>query len=189
MNYDRIQGVIMLKAPVYREIADDLAGTQGAAIVFIVATLISGFFNWFVTATGLHIGAAIVGAIGALVVGLIGWVVTAWVLSFVATQLGGRTSTSEMLRVTGYVAVFNVVGVLNIFRIIPLLGWLAGLITFVVWLLSLVGYVIGVREAAEFSTTNAVITAVVAVVVNIIIASVIGGAIIGGAIGLFFLGR
>ena len=189
MNNERIMGVITLKAPVYREIADDLAGTQGAAIVFIVATLISGFFNRLVTSTGIHIGSAIVGAIGAVIVGLIGWVFTSWVLSFVAAQLGGRTNTSEMLRVTGYVAVFNVISVLNILKIIPLLGWLAGVITFVVWVLSLIGYIIGVREAAEFSTTNAVITAIVAVVVNFVIVVLIGGAIIGGLIGLFFLVR
>ncbi len=187
MNYDRIMGVITLKAPVYREIADDLAGTQGAATVFIVATLISGFFDRLVTSSGLHIGSAIVGAIGGLIFGLIGWVAASWVLSFVATQLGGRTNTSEMLRVTGYVAVFSVISVLNIFRLIPLLGWLAGLITFVVSVLMLIGYVIGVREAAEFSTTNAVITGIVAVVVFAVIAFLIGGAIIGSLVGLFFL--
>ncbi len=189
MNYDRIMGVITLKAPVYREIADDLAGTQGAATVFIVATLISGFFNRFADSAGIHFGEAIVGAIGGLVVGIIGWIFTSWVLSFVATQLGGRTSFSEMLRVTGYVAVFNVISVVNILRIVPLLGFLAGLITFVVLILSLIGYIIGVREAAEFSTTNAVITAIVAVVINFVIVVLIGGAIIGGLVGLFFLVR
>ncbi len=189
MNYDRIQGVIMLRAPVYRQIADDLAGTQGAAIVFIVATLISGFFNRFADSAGIHFGEAITGAIGGLVIGLIGWVFTSWVLSFVATQLGGKTNFSEMLRVTGYVAVFNVISVVNILRIIPFLGWLAGLITFAVAVLSLVGYVIGVREAAEFDTGKAVITAIVAIVVNVVIVVLIGGAIITALIGLFFLVR
>jgi hypothetical protein len=109
------------------------------------------------------------------------------VLAFVAKQLDGKTSTSEMLRVTGYVSVFGVVSVLNIFRLIPLLGCLTGLISLVVSLLYLIGYMIGVREAAEFTTGKAIITAVVAVVVNFVIVVLIGGAVITAIAGLFLL--
>jgi hypothetical protein len=191
MNINRILGVIMLRAPVYREIADDQAATTEAAIVFVVATLIRGFFDGLVSTSGgtahLSVGGAIVGAIGGLVIGLIGWVFTSWVLAFVAKQLDGKTSTSEMLRVTGYVSVFGVVSVLNIFRLIPLLGCLTGLISLGVSLLYLIGYMIGVREAAEFTTGKAIITAVVAVVVNFVIVVLIGGAVITAIAGLFLL--
>ncbi len=193
MNINRILGVIMLRAPVYREIADDQAATTEAAIVFVVATLIRGFFEGLVTTsngvTSLSFGGAIGGAIGGLVVGLIGWVFTAWVLAFVAKQLDGKTSTSEMLRVTGYVSVFGLVGVLNIFRLIPLLGCLTGLIGLVVGVLNLIGYIIGVREAAEFTTGKAIIAAIVAAVVNFVIVVLIGGVVIGAIAGLFLLAR
>ncbi len=191
MNINRILGVIMLRAPVYREIADDQAATTEAAIVFVVATLIRGFFDGLVTTTSgttsLSFGGAIGGAIGGLVVGAIGWVFTAWVLAFVAKQLDGKTSFSEMLRVTGYVSVFGVVSVLNIFRLIPLLGCLTGLIGLVVGVLNLIGYIIGVREAAEFTTGKAIIAAIVAAVVNFIIVVLIGGVVIGAIAGLFLL--
>ncbi|MFZ5882107.1 MAG: hypothetical protein ACOY0R_22270, partial [Chloroflexota bacterium] len=52
------------------------------------------------------------------------------------------------------------------------------MIGLVILALSIVGYVIGVREAAEFSTTNAVITAVLAAIANFVI-SLIGGVIAG----------
>ncbi len=188
MNINRILGVIMLRAPVYREIADDQAATTEAAIVFVVCTLISGFFDGLVNSSGnLSFGGAIGGAIGGLVVGAIGWVFTSWVLSFVAKQLDGKTSFSEMLRVTGYVSVFTLVSVLSILRVIPALGCLTTLIAIFVWLLSLVGYLIGVREAAEFTTGKAIITAIVAGIVRFVIVVLIGGVVIGAIAGLFLL--
>ena len=189
IDMQKIMGVIMLRAPIYRAIADDQAGTTNAAIVFVIATLIRGFFDGIVTTSqgvaSISIGGAFAGAITGLIIGLIGWVFTAWVLAFVAKQLDGKTSTSEMLRVTGYVSVFSLVGVLHIFRLIPVLGCLTTLISLAVAVLSLVGYTIGVREAAEFTTGKAIITAVVAVVVNFIIVVLIGGAIITALLVLF----
>ena len=181
---DRIMGVITLKAPIYRQIADDKNDTMNAAIVFVVSTLISGFFGGLVAfnaqtnAAAASIGGAVFGAIFGVIFALIGWVITAWVLQFVAKQLGGKTDTGEMLRVTGYVGVFNIVGVLNVLVLAgTALSCVVGLVGIVVAILKLIGYLIGVREAAEFSTTNAIITAVIAAIVNFIIVVVVGGAI------------
>ena len=180
---DRIMGVITLKAPVYRQIADDKNDTMNAAIIVVVARLISGFFSGLVSvdSTGgasANIVLAVVSAILTVIVGLIAWVVAAWVLAFVAKAMGGKTDTSEMLRVTGYVEIFSLVGVLAVLGLIsPALLCVVGIISLVVGILRLIGYVIGVREAAEFSTTNSIITAVIAAVVNFIIFAVIYGAI------------
>ncbi len=181
---DRIMGVIMLKTATYRQIADDTTATGQAATVFIIAKIIEGFFQGLVTtdATGsptVSILGAIFGLIVAIVIGLIGWYITAWVLAFVAERLGGKTNMNEMLRVTGYVEVFGVIAVLTVLAAIsPVLACIVGLISLVVGILRLIGYIIGVREAAEFSTTNAIITAIIAAIVNFIIVVVIGGAIL-----------
>jgi hypothetical protein len=181
---DRIMGVLTLKAPVYRQIADDKNDTMNAAIVLVVSTLISGFFGGLVSldvqsgASSISIVGAVFAAIFGVIFALIGWVVTAWVLQFVAKQLGGKTDTGEMLRVTGYVGAFSLIGVLNVLTIAgAALSCVVGLVSIVVAVLRLIGYLIGVREAAEFSTTNAIITAVIAAIVNFIIVVVIGGAI------------
>ena len=180
---DRIMGVITLKAPIYRQIADDKNDTMNAAIIVVVARLVSGFFSGLVSvdSTGgasANIVAAVITAILTVIVGLIAWVISAWVLAFVAKALGGKTDTSEMLRVTGYVEVFSLVGVLSVLGLItPALLCVVGIIGFIAAILRLIGYVIGVREAAEFSTTNAIITAVIAAVVNFIIFAVIFGAL------------
>jgi hypothetical protein len=183
--FDRIMGVITLKAPVYRAIADDQTATGMAATVFIVVTLIQNFFTGLVVTTSsgsVHasLGDALIHVIVGLIIGLIAWVFTAWVLSFVAKLLDGKTSTSEMLRVTGFVQVFSLVNVINVLVLIsPAIGCVTSILALVVGILQLVGYVIGVREAAEFTTAKAIITGIVAVVVNFIIVLVIGGAIVG----------
>ena len=180
---DRIMGVITLKAPVYKQIAEDKTATTSAAIIVVVATLISGFFSGLVKVdpqtqtSSISIGGAFVGAILAVIFGLIAWAFTAWVLQFVAKMFGGKTDTGEMLRVTGFVEVFSLVGILNVAAIVPALLCVTGILSLIVGILRLIGYVIGVREAAEFSTTNAIITAVIAAIVNFIIVVVVFGAI------------
>ncbi len=187
---DRIMGVITLKAPVYRQIADDPTATTQAAIIVVVVTLISGFFSGLVQvnpqtgASSASIIGAILGAIVAVIFGLIGWAFAAWVLAFVAKSFfQGKTNTMEMMRVTGYVQVFGLVSILSVLALVSTaLACVAGLVGFVVAILRLIGYVIGVREAAEFSTTNAIITAIIAAVVQFIIVTVIGGAILGAVL-------
>jgi hypothetical protein len=175
---DRIMGVITLKAPVYRAIADDTTGTSQALIVVIIATIIRGFFDTLGN-TG-RVVPAIGGAIAGLIVGLIAWAVAAWVLAFVAKALNGKTNTMEMLRVTGYVQVFDLIAILNVLSLGgAALRVIVGLISFVVVILHLIGYVIGVREAAEFSTGNAVITAIIAAIVQAVLYAIIFAFIFG----------
>lgn len=182
--FDRIMGVITLKSPVYKQIAEDQTATTTAAIIVVIATLVSGFFQGLVQVaadgtSAVSVGAAVIGAIVAVIVGLLGWALSAWVLAFVAQKLGGKTNTGEMLRVTGFVHVFNFVAILTILgAITPALLCVVGLVSLVVAILRLIGYVIGVREAAEFSTGNAVITAIIAAIVQFIIVVMIGGSIL-----------
>jgi hypothetical protein len=182
---DRLIGVITLKAPVYKEIAEDTQGTSQAALIFIICTAVNGFFTHLVAAGEFHLGRALLGLVFGVLIGLVGWVVTAWVLSFVANALEGKTDFQEMLRVTGYVSVFSLVAVINVLAIVGVLGCVTGLISFAVAILSLIGYLIGIREAAEFETIKAVITAIVAAVVNFVIVVVIGGLIFGGLAAVF----
>lgn len=165
---DRIMGVITLKAPVYRQIADDTSATGQAATIVVIVALITGLFNGLV-----HIGAdgstspsligALLGAVVYVILGLIAWAVSAWILSTVAGMLGGKTDTGEMLRVTGYVEVFNLVSILNVVVLFSAaLSCITGILSLVVAILGIIGYVIGVREAAEFSTGRAIVAAIVA---------------------------
>jgi hypothetical protein len=73
---------------------------------------------------------------------------------------------------------FTFVGILNVLPLItPALGCITGLIGIIAAILRLIGFIIGVREAGEFSTGNAIITAIIAAIVNFIILA-IGTAIV-----------
>lgn len=175
---DRIMGVLTLRAPTYREIADDPNATRTAGIIVAVVALLSGFVTGFVRIDPNNpqellppdFLLAVVAALVTVVFALIAWFVSSWILAFVARWFGGKTNTKEMLRVTGFVEIFAVVGLLSLLALIsPVLLCLVSVIGFVVAILRLIGYIIGIREAAEFSTGNAIISAIIAAVVNFLI--------------------
>jgi hypothetical protein len=182
---DRIMGVLTLKAPVYRQIAEDPAATKTAAIIVAIISIVRGFSQGLVQLdpnTGVFSTNFVQGVISAVVIGALGmvaWFVGSWILAFVANMLGGKTNTQEMMRVTGYVAIFGIVSVLVLLIVLlPVLGCLVGIMSFIVAILSIIGYIIGVREAAEFSTGKAIVAAIIAGIVNLIIVAIFGGALI-----------
>jgi len=184
---DRIMGVLTLKSPVYRQIADDTTATGQAATIVVVVAIIQGLVSGLIqlqpdgTYTTSLVG-ALISAVITVILALLAWALSAWVLSAVSGALGGKTNTSEMLRVTGYVQIFNLVSVLTLLVLVsPALACITGLMNFVIAILSLIGYIIGVREAAEFTTGKAIVAAIVAALVNLVILA-IGGAIVGGII-------
>ncbi len=171
---DRLMGVLTLKAPVYKQIAEDKSATTTAAIIVVVMALLSGI-----------LGGAVLGAMGPSVAGgpspvgfavrtiinaIVGWLIGSWVIAFVAGLFGGKTDTGEMLRVFGFTQIFTIL------TIIPVCGAIVGLI------LSIIAAVIGIREAAGFSTGKAILTGVVAFIALFIVAAVIG--IVLSAVGL-----
>src|SRR5437660_243965 len=147
---NRLMGVITYKAPVYREIADDRTATGQAATILIVVALIVGLGQGALRG-GANAGTTIIGSAIANVIGaLIGWYIVSWVLAWVSKQFfQGKTDTGEMLRVTGYAYVFNIIGIISILGLVALI-------------LYLIAFVIGIREAAEVSTGQAVGTAIIA---------------------------
>ena len=178
--FDRIMGIVTLKAPTYKAVAEDEAATKQAMMIVIVVALIQGFVvGLFSPEGGVSLVGGLVRAVISLVLGLVTWYVAAWLLATVAKAFGGKTDTNEMLRVTGYVYIFNLAVLLNLAGLISAsLLCITSIIGLVILVLSLIGYVIGVREAAEFSTGNAVVTALVAAVASFLI-SMVGGLLAG----------
>ncbi len=171
MNMDRIMGVLTLKAPTYREIADDPNATTPAAIIVVVVALIQAVIGAVVlNALGPSLpqtpGLAsslnpVTFAIRTVVTAIIGWFIASWVFAFVSkTFFGGKTNTSEMLRVFGFTQIFEIIG------IIPCLG-IIGVI------LAIIGAIIGIREASEFDTTKAILTGIVGFIAILIVSFII----------------
>ncbi|MCL5999133.1 MAG: YIP1 family protein [Chloroflexi bacterium] len=160
---DRLIGVVTFKTPVYREIADDTTATGSAALIVVVVAVVAGVISGLIdsSAYGGILGNLIYKVLSALIV----WALGSWLLAFVAkTFFQGKTDTSEMMRVTGYTYVFQILSA------IPVLG-------FIGWILQVVANVIAIREAAEFDTTKAILSAIIAYVIVFIVVGLILGAI------------
>ncbi len=165
---ERLMGVITLKAPVYRTIAEDPEATKPAGIIVAVVALIQGFCVGL--AASANIGTAILQAGVNLVLSLIAWFVSSWLLAAIAKAFGGKTDTQEMLRVTGHVFIFNLAGILILATLISQsLSCVTSILALVILVLSFIGYFIGVREAAEFSTGKAIGTAILASLASFVI--------------------
>jgi hypothetical protein len=93
---------------------------------------------------------------------LIGWFIGATICALVATSLfRGLTNRGEMLRVFGFTSLFKLLAIAPL-GIVPAL------------LLSAIGVVIAVREAAEFDMGSALATAAIATLISSLISGLIG---------------
>jgi hypothetical protein len=143
---DRMRGAAMLDVATYEEVEHDEKATGQAAIVVIIVAVCSA------------IGAVWRGGpsiIIAPVSAILGWLLWAAVTYVIGDKLLGGTATwGELLRTLGFA---QAPGVFMIFGIIPLLG---GIVRIAVALWLLVAGVIAIRQALDFSTGKAVVTAI-----------------------------
>jgi hypothetical protein len=157
----RMKGAAMLDVQVYEEVeADQSATTQAAIVVAIVAVAQA------IGGAGDGGRGIIAGVIGAAV----GWLLWAGITYLIGDKLLGGTATwGELLRTIGFA---QAPGVLYVFAIIPILGWL---VRIVVALWVLVAGIVAIRQALDFSTGKAVLTAVLGWLAVMLLTLVFGG--------------
>lgn len=138
----RSLAIAKLDVPTFEEVEHDTSCTPEAGAVAIGASIIGSVGSLFLN--GLW------GFIASIIVLIVGWFIWAWLSAFIAKQVFDvqTTDTGEMLRTTGYAYAPRVIG------IVPLLG-LVG----IVW--SIVAIVVGMRQAGEMTTIQAVITTLI----------------------------
>lgn len=153
----RMLGAATLNIDTYEEVeADDTATVQAGTVVAMVAV------------------ASAIGAIGsggsiifAPIAAIVGWLAWAGVTYIIGDKLLGGTATwGELLRTLGFA---QAPGVLYILGIIPILGAFVG---FGVWIWMLVAAIIAIRQALDFSTGKAVLTAVLGIIPMIMLYSI-----------------
>jgi hypothetical protein len=159
---DRIVRAIRLDWTVFSEIALDRGALKEAALIVAIVT--------FLSAIGTGIAARSFGAfLGDWIAGiLLGWIGWAIITYIVGTRLfKGETDIPEMLRVLGYAYAPTLLGLLSFIRCIGWIFTLAG------GLLALVAGILAIREAMDFDTSDAIVTAVIGWVVFIAIRGVL----------------
>lgn len=156
---ERMMGAATLDIATYEDVEHDTDATAQAAIVVGIVALCAAIGS---------LGAGIGPAVGGIVAAYIGWLIWAGVTYLIGDKLLGGTATwGELLRTLGFA---QTPGILRIFGIIPFLGWIASLVAFV-WML--VTGVVAIRQALDFSTGKAILTAVLGVVAYVVVAGVL----------------
>jgi hypothetical protein len=140
---DRLIGAAKLDARTYEEVEHDPSALGQAIGVVTLSSLAAG-----IAATTWGGGASVIaGILGAL----IGWIAWAWITYFIGTRIlpvpQTRANWGQLLRTTGFA---SAPGILRVFAVIPLLGWL---VYFVVAIWMLAAFVVAVRQALDYTST------------------------------------
>jgi hypothetical protein len=174
---DRIRGALMLDPRIYREVEQDTEANGQAALTVILAALATGI-SVVLSRDGLR------DSVGLLVSSILQWIVFSFVAYFVGASLFATPQTSvtpgQVLRTIGFAQAPKFFAILGI---IPLLGWLVGLIVFF-WFIA--AAIVALKEAFEFDTGRAIGTGILAligiVIVDIVLSVIfgVGSALFGG---------
>ncbi len=150
---DRMRGAAFLDIATYEEVEHDESLTRQAALVVVIVAIARGIGGLNEGTQGIFVG---------IVLALLGWLLWAGITYLIGDKLLGGTATwGELLRTLGYA---QSPGVLLVIGFVPLFGWLVALIV-PFWLL--VAGIVAIRQALDFSTGKAVLTAVLGWVVAV----------------------
>ena len=159
---ERVVGALKLDASVYEEVEHDLDSMGQAAAVIAIAAVAQGL--------GALGQAGIGGLLSAIVGGFLGWAVSAAVIWLIGVQLMGYTSDyPELLRTLGFASVPQFLMVLGL---LPL-GPLRGVLTFAVFVLLVISYVVAVRQALDVDTGRAVLVCFLAVLAQVAVVALL----------------
>ena len=163
--WDRMKGAAMLDIATYEEVEHDDNLTTQAAMVVLIAAVARGIGGFNQGENGIIVG---------VVAALFSWLVWAGITYLIGDKLLKGTATwGELLRTLGYA---QAPAVLLIFGFVPVLGNILGAVAGI-WLL--VTGIVAIRQALDFDTGKAVLTAFLGWLVAVAIpAMVIGAALI-----------
>ncbi|MDW8060826.1 MAG: YIP1 family protein [Thermomicrobium sp.] len=155
---ERAMGAARLDPQAYEEVERDEAATGTALAIVVLSAIASGI--------GSFREAGVVGLIGGVVFTVVGFVLYAGIAYLIGARLFATAETSvtwgQLIRTLGFA---QSPGLLHVLGLVPVIG---GLIRFVVSVWILVATIIAIRQACDFSTGRAVLTAVVAWIVYVI---------------------
>ena len=181
MLFERMMRAARLDSTVYEEVEANTQLTSQAATVVVIVALCQGIGGAIAVAMGRQgdAGGAIGALLGGLVAALLGWVIWSYITYFIGTKVFNGTATpGEMLRTLGFA---QTPGVLGILGFIPFLGVLIGLAAST---LTLIAGIQAIRQALDFTTGKAILTAIVGwialIALTIMFAILTGGAALLG---------
>lgn len=171
---ERMIGAAKLDAAIYEEVEADTTATGQALLVVVLSSIAAGLS--FVTING------VTGVIWGTLAAIVGWIVWAGITYLVGTKMLPEPQTKadmgELLRTIGFAMS---PGILRIFGIIPVIGFLVNLVV-MFWLLAAV--VVAVRQALDYKSTGRAVGVCLIGFVVYVLAAVLFGAMSAGISGL-----
>jgi hypothetical protein len=163
--WDRMKGAALLDVATYEEVEHDENLTTQAAIVVLIAALARGIGGFNSGDNGIIVG---------VVAALFSWLVWAGITYLIGDKLLKGTATwGELLRTLGYA---QAPAILLVLGFLPILGGVLGAVVGI-WLLAT--GIVAIRQALDFDTGKAILTAFLGWLVAVAIpAMVIGAALI-----------
>jgi len=163
---ERLIGALKLDASVYEEVEHDPDAMGQAALVVGLGA---------VAAAIGAIGSGGGGVVGGILMAFLGWAFGAGVVWLVGVRMMGHTSDyPELLRTLGFASAPRVLLVVGF---VPVLG---GLVALAAAILSLIAWVIAVRQALDVETGRAVLVCVLAFLLQLAIGFVLAAVGLGG---------
>jgi hypothetical protein len=157
---DRMKGAAMLETAIYEEVEADKTASGQAALVVVIAAIAGA-----IGAYGFGPSAII----GRLLLALIGWLVWSGVTYLIGVHVFGGTATwDELLRTLGFA---HAPAVLYVLGILPFIG---SLFTFAVMVWILICGIVAIRQALDFSTGKAILTALLGWLLLVIPSMILG---------------
>ena len=158
---ERMKGAALLDVATYEEVEHDEKATGQAAVVVVIVAICSAIGAIWRGGPGI---------IAAPIAAIVGWLLWAAITYVIGDKfLGGTATWGELLRTLGFA---QSPGVLMILGIVPILGGLVRLLV-AIWLL--VAGVVAIRQALDFSTGKAILTAFLGWLALVALAFLTGG--------------
>jgi hypothetical protein len=170
---ERVVGAMRLDTNTFEEIERDPSAMGQTVGVITLAAVSFGIGN-------LYWG-GITGIVSQILISLIGYVVWSCVVWIIGTKVMPDPATkadfAETFRVIGFAAA---PGVLGIVTIIPILGWVIGLL---LWVWQVAAMVVAVRSVLDYTSTGkALIVVAIGVLLRWFVAAILGLLFLGSAI-------
>lgn len=157
--FSRMVRAMQLSSGLYEEVEADTSATGQALAAVVIGSIASGAGAALGAVAGgsaLDIAWSLLFGLGTAIGGWLLWALFAFILG-VSIFRGPHTSSTwgELLRTMGFA---NSPGVLRLFAFMPLAG---GVISLAAYVWMLVAAVVAIRQALDFSTGRAIVTALV----------------------------
>ena len=142
---ERMVGAALLKVATFEDVEHDRSATLQAALIVVVVAISSGIGGLLTAETG------VVGLLFGIGRGILGWAVWAGVTWVIGTTVLKTREThadwGQMARGTGFA---QIPGIFTVLTVIPVIGWLIGLILFI-W--QMAAMVVAVRQSLDYTST------------------------------------